>query len=74
MYPDINLLTMNQGNQYLNSSSLQLRKRLKQKNTPEELIRLAQHNIRVREAKKLKSNNGESTEASVKQSSGNSRA
>ena len=38
------------------------------------MIQLAQHNRRVREAKKLKSSDGGSTEASVKQSSSDSRA
>lgn len=49
-------------------------KRLKQKKTLEVLIRLAEHNRKVREAKKLKSNDGGSTEASVKQSLIDSRA
>lgn len=74
MYPDINRLTMNLGNQYLNSRSLKLSKRLKQKKIVEELIRLAQHDRRVREAKKLKSNDGGSMEAILKQSSSDSRA
>lgn len=74
MYPDKNWLTMNLENQCVNSKSLQVRKRLNQINALEELIRLAKHNRKVREANKLESSYSGSTEASVKQSSSNSRA
>lgn len=49
-------------------------KETKPKETLEELVRLAEHSRRVREAKKLKWNDRGSTEAGVKQSLSNSRA